>query len=179
MGFIVSHKAFGILKMLMEHVGIACTTVLIRTSLPAFEIKFSFHPITFLVIFSYKPLKVFTLDFPLAFSNPRYFSQSSTILAPIKALMLCFTSDVVFQLKNDDVFCLFIALLKAASYCSKMSNNLWHSSIVAWQKMRLSSTNKRWDRRTPPLLDRTPGKFLASSTFLSIANKPSIQNKNS
>lgn len=45
--FIVSHKVFGILKMLMEYVGIACATVLIRISLPAFEINFFFpshHP---------------------------------------------------------------------------------------------------------------------------------------
>ena len=63
----------------MEYVGIACVTVLIRTSLHALEINFSFHPITFLVIFSCKSLNVFTLDFPLAIGNTRYFSQSSNI----------------------------------------------------------------------------------------------------
>lgn len=176
--FMVSHNDFGISKMPMEYVGIACTIVLIRTFLLAFEINFSFHPITFLVIFSYKSLKVFTLDFPLTIGNPRYFSQSSTILAPIKFLILCFTSTLVFLLKNRDVFYLFVAYPKASSYCSKMVNNRWHSSIVAWQKMRLSSANKRWDRQTPPLLDRTPCKCLASSVFLSIADNPSAQNKN-
>ena len=46
--FIPSHIALGILKMLIEYVGIAWAIVLIRTSLPALEIFFSFHPITLL-----------------------------------------------------------------------------------------------------------------------------------
>ena len=116
--------------MLMEYVGIACSTLLIKISLPAFEINFSLHPITLLVIFSCKALNVFTLDFPLAIGNPRYFSQSSIILSPIIFRMFCFTSVLVFLLKNKNVFCLFIACPEAASYCSRMANNHWHSSIV-------------------------------------------------
>ena len=147
--FIVSHKVFGILKILMEYVGIAYATVLIRISLPTFEINFSFHPINLLVIFSCRSLKVFTLDFLLAIGNPRYFSQSSIILAPIIFRMFCFTSILVFLLKNKVVFCLFIACPQSASYCSKMANNRWHPSVVAWKKMKLLFANKRWDRRTP------------------------------
>ena len=156
----------------------ACAIVLIKVSHPAFEINFSFHPITLFVFFSYKSLNVFTLDFPLAIGNPRYFSQSSIILAPIIFYMFCFTSIFVFLLKNKDVFCLFIACPKAASYCSRMANNHWHSSIVAWQKMKLSSANKMQDRRTPPLLDRIPYKWQAPSVSLIIADNPSTQNKN-
>ena len=38
--------------MLMEYVGISWATDFIKISLPAFDIVFSFHPITFFVILS-------------------------------------------------------------------------------------------------------------------------------
>ena len=62
--FSVSHKAFGILKIPIVYVGMTWATILISISLPTFEIKFSFQPITFFVILSCRPLNIFTFDFP-------------------------------------------------------------------------------------------------------------------
>ena len=95
--------------------GIACATVLIKISLSAFEINFSFHPNTFLFIFSYRALKVFTLDFPATIGNLRYVSQSSITWAPSNPCILAFTSILVFLLKKIEVFCLFIAWPEEAS----------------------------------------------------------------
>ena len=59
-----SHMDLGSLKRLIAYVGIAYATVFIRTSRPAFDINFSFHPNTRLRIFSSNSLKVFSLDLP-------------------------------------------------------------------------------------------------------------------
>ena len=92
----LSQMEVGSLNRLKEYIGIAWATVLIRTSLPAFEIVFSFHPITLLVIFSCKSLKVLTFDLPVAIGSPRYLSHSVITLAPNSCLICSFTSGVVF-----------------------------------------------------------------------------------
>ena len=100
----LSHVDLGNLKMLMAYVGIACAIVLIRTSRPAFEMNFSFHPITHFVIFSCRILKVATFDFPLAIGKPRYLSVCVIILPPNICWINVLTSDFVFLLKNNVVF---------------------------------------------------------------------------
>ena len=100
----LSHVDLGNLKMLMAYVGIACAIVLIRTSRPAFEMNFSFHPITHFVIFSCRSLKVATFDFPLAIGKPRYLSVCVIILPPNICWINVLTSDFVFLLKNNVVF---------------------------------------------------------------------------
>ena len=67
----LSHVDLGNLKMLMAYVGIACATILIRTFQLAFEMNFSFQPISRFVTFSCRSLKVVTFDFPLAIGKPR------------------------------------------------------------------------------------------------------------
>ena len=109
MELMLSQMEDGSLNRLMEYVGIAWATVLIRTSLPAFEIVFSFHPMTLLVIFSCKSLKVLTFDLPVAFGNPRYLSHSVITLAPNSCFICSFTSGFVFLLKKREVYCLLIA----------------------------------------------------------------------
>ena len=128
---ILSQIDFGSLNNLIEYVGIACATILIRISRPALEINFSFHPITCLVIFSWSSLKVFILDLPQVISKPRYFSQSVITLAPSIYWMAFPTFGLVFSLKKSDVFCLLMAWLEAALCFPKRLSNLQHSSIVA------------------------------------------------
>ena len=57
------HRPFGSLNRLIKHVAIACVTVLIRTSLPTFEISFSFQPVTHFSILSQRSLNVLALFF--------------------------------------------------------------------------------------------------------------------
>ena len=97
------HMEFGNLKRLIEYVGIACATVWISISRPAFEMIFSFHPLTLLVIFSSRYLKVLTFNLPLAIGNPRYLSQSVITLAPSNCRIVCLISGIVFLLKNNEV----------------------------------------------------------------------------
>ena len=68
----VSHKVFGIFKIPKEYVGMVWATVLIRISLMAFEMNFSFYPITLLVVCFCRSLNVLTLDFPPTIDSPRY-----------------------------------------------------------------------------------------------------------
>ena len=122
--FILLHMEFGNLKRLMEYVGIACATVWISISRPVFEMNFSFHPLTLLVIFSCSYLKVLTFDLPLAIGNPRYLSQSVITLAPSNCHIVYLISGLVFLLKNNEVFCLLMAWPEVSSYCPKRRNNL-------------------------------------------------------
>ena len=48
-------RFFGSLKRLIEYVDMTCAMDLMRTSLPAFEMVFSFHPVTRLVLWTYSP----------------------------------------------------------------------------------------------------------------------------
>ena len=162
----------------MVYVGIAWAIVLIKISLPALEINFSFHLMTLLVIRSYNSLKVFTFDFPCAFGRPRYFSQSFIILAPNICWMFYFTSSLVFLLKNKAVFCLFITWPDPASYWPRISIRHWHSSTDASQNRKLSSTNNRWDIHTPFGQDNTPRISLFSIALIIFPEKPSTHNKN-
>lgn len=157
--------------MLIEYVGIACASVLIRISHLAFEMNFSFHPITFLVIFSCKFLKVLTFDLPLAIGRPRYLSQCVITLAPNNCCIACLVSGLVFLLKNKEVFCLLICWLDASSYYPNTCNNLRHSPTAAWQNKMLSSAKRRWEMLTPCWLDWIPFSTLCSSAFLNRIDK--------
>lgn len=172
----LSHVDLGNLKMLMAYVRIACATVLIRISRPAFEINFSFHPMTHFVTFSCRSLKVVTFDFPLAIGKPRYFSLCVIILPPNICRINVLTSSVVFLLKNKAIFWQLMAWLEAASYWPKICNSYWHSPIVALQKRRLA--NRRWDMRTPCWLDKIPCSTRVSAAFLNNAERPSTHRRN-
>ena len=161
----------------MEYVGIVCATVLMRISCATFEINFSFHPNTLFVIFSWSSLKVPTFDFPLGIGRPKCFSHSDIIRAPNICWMSFLTSHLVFLLKNNVVFCLFIAWPDAASYLPNRSSNLWHSPTVAWQNNKVSLANKRWEIRTPYWLDNTPLSAQLSLAFLNKADNPSTHKR--
>ena len=139
----MSHRAFGILKIPIVYVGMAWANVLISLSLPTFEMIFSFHPITFLVIYSCRPLNVLTFDLPSVMGKPRNGSQSSIILPPNSAWISAFTESLVFLLKKMDLLCLFIACLEAASYLPRIFSRCCPSYFVAWQKIRLLSANNK------------------------------------
>jgi len=59
----------------MLYVAIAWTTALIRTSFPAWEKIFSFHPLIRLHIRSLMPFNVRVFDFPTTIGRPKYFSN--------------------------------------------------------------------------------------------------------
>lgn len=173
-----SHQVFGILKMPIVYVRIACTTVLISIFHLAFEINFSFHPITHLVIFSLSPLKALTLDFPTTTGKPRYFSQSVMTWTPNIPWMISLTSALVFLLKNRAVLSLFIAWPNALSYCLRMVTSCWHSSIDAWKNSKLSLADSRWEIWSPFLQDRIPYSWFLSFALCSMADIPSTHIRN-
>ena len=105
----------------------ACATVFMNISLPAFEMNFSFHPKTLLEILSCISLKVVVLALPPTIDKPRYFSQSIIILAPSMFLIDSLVSCLAFRLKKREVFCRFMACPEANSYCTKILGNTWHS----------------------------------------------------
>ena len=101
---IVLHKVAGILKMIIEYVGMACATILINTSRPAFKIYFSFHPRTLFFNLFPKVLERVNFWSSLNHWQPKIFSQSFIILPPIKPCISYLTSALVFRLKKIDVF---------------------------------------------------------------------------
>ena len=72
----------GNLNRRIEYVGIACANIFIKTSHPAFDMNFSFHPITHVVIFSSKSLKMSTLDFLVAIEGQGTYHCPSLFLPP-------------------------------------------------------------------------------------------------
>ena len=59
----LSYMDLSNLHRLMEYLGIACATILIKISRPALNMNFSFHLITRFVIFSWRSLKVNTFEY--------------------------------------------------------------------------------------------------------------------
>ena len=113
------------------------------TSLPAFEINFSFHPVTHLAILSWRSLKVLTLFLAPTISNPRYFSNFVTTWASNMARISSLTPGLVLGLKNKAIFCQLIACPEACSYAASMFRRQVHSIGVAGQNNRLLSAKRR------------------------------------
>ena len=174
---IPSHTFLGILKMLIVYVGITWTTILIKTSLPAFEIVFSFHPITLFVILSSSSLKVLTFDFPPTMGSPRYFSQLCMTCAPIKFWISSLSLQLLFGLKNNVVFCLLMAYPHASSYCVSMSSRWQHLLFLASQNSKLSSAKRRWEIQTPPRQEYIPFSLFVFAAFLIKEDSPLAQKR--
>ena len=169
----LSQIDFGSLNKLIEYVGIACTTMLIRTFCPALKMNFSFRPITRLDIFSWSSLRYL----PHAMGKLRYFSQSVITLAPSICWMAFLTSCLVVLLKKIYVFYLLMAWPDAASYFSNSLSKFWHSSTIARQNKRLSLANKRWKMHTPCWLVIIPSILWFAIAFLNRTDNPSAQSK--
>ena len=75
-------------------------------------------------------------------------------------------------------FYLFIAWPEAISYHQRRFVRRWYSSVVAWQKIKLSSANRRWEIHTPFVQDNTPWRLWACISFLINENNPSTHKKN-
>ena len=172
----VTH-GFGSLKRLMAYMGIAYAIVFIRTSRPAFDINFSFHPNTCLRNFSSNYLKVFTLDLPQVIGRPRYLSLLVITLAPICCWINLHISGFMFLLKNKEVFGRLIACPDAASYWPRILNSCWHSPTVALQNSKLSSAKRRWEMHTPFWQDIIPFTTRFSTALFNSVVRPSTHRR--
>jgi hypothetical protein len=65
----------GNLKQLIAYVDMAWITTLIRTSLPAWDNSFSFHPYNLRQTLSLISLKALRFALPIIGGNPKYFSN--------------------------------------------------------------------------------------------------------
>ena len=94
-------------------------------------------------------------------------------------VLLRYNADVAnaFSWVVTEVFYLFIACPNAASYLSRISKRCRHSSIVAWQKMKLSSANNRWEMHTLFVHDRMPCNYCLSVAFLIRKKRYSTHNR--
>ena len=97
---------------------------------------------------------------------------------PRVTLIPCFTSSGIDFLKNKEVLLLFIFCPDASSYTFSMSINLLHSSIVALQKIRLSSTKSRCVSFGPFLQRNYPWMSPCKFAFLIKPFSPSVQRRN-
>ena len=160
------------------YVGIAWTTALINTSLPAFERSFSFQLANFLLSFSLKSLKVFLLFFPTKDSKPKYFSCYWITWTPNLFFILSLIWSGVFLLKNSVVFVRFNYWPEACSKTPKILCMALHSSSVALQKIILSSAKKRCNRQGAPIQTVIPSISPISIDFFIRVESPLAHNKN-
>ena len=123
--------------------GIACTTALIRISLPTCESNFASHPCNFLQTFSFMKLKLAFFLLPAKDDNPRYFSYCLISSTPKACLMCSLVSFEVSLLKKMMVLFRLICWSEQLPYTSSISKILLHSYSVALQKRRLSSKKRR------------------------------------
>jgi len=110
---ICSHKPIGSREQLITYVGIAWTTNLIKTSLPAFDRNFSFQPFSFFHTLSWTKLKTCFLDLPTKAGSPRYFEWHSTTLICIQPWNKILRSSGTFQLKEISDLSKLISCLEA------------------------------------------------------------------
>ena len=133
----------GCLKQLMEYVRIACTTALIRISLPACESNFFSHPCNFLQTLSFIKLKLAFFFLPTKDGNRRYFSYCLIFGTPKACLICCLNPSAVSLLKKMVVLFRLICWPEQLPYISRISKILLHSCSVALQIKRLSSAKRR------------------------------------
>ena len=128
--FSSAHKDFGRRKQLIVWVGIAWTTALIKTSLPAMDRNFSFQLDSLCATLSLSCWKVFLLFRPTKDGKPRYFSCWWIMSAPNLCLTYSWISLGVLGLKKREVFWLQRLLL----------SNLFLG--VSWWMIVLNSVGK-------------------------------------
>ena len=116
-------------KQLIAKVGIACTTILRRTSLLAYDNIFSFHPWIFPHTLSLMKFRLAFLFLPTTARRPKYFSYSLISKTPRKFFMSFFTAMDTVLLKKRVVFSLLIRCPEAFSYNSRISCMAWISLI--------------------------------------------------
>ena len=151
--------------------------VLIKTSLLAFDMFFSFHPITLFNIHSWRSLKVLTFDLPPTIRSPKYFSQLVITCAPNKFWMSSLSLRLVLWLNNCVVLYLLMAWHEASSYRVRISSSWQHSPSFASQNSKLSSANRRWEIRTPPPLHKRIHPLIGGYLLLSWSKKITPQHK--
>ena len=116
---------------------------MIKTSFPALESIFSFHPTSVLPIFSLISLNAFFLFLPTWDGKPRYFPCCLMTCVPNLPFISSWISLRVLRLKNRDILALFSCCLKTFSYAYTTPCKASHSAIDALQKMRLSSAKNK------------------------------------
>ena len=154
--------------------GIAWRMDFMRTSRPAWDKSFSFHPWILWQTLSLVVLKFCFFACPTKKGRPKYFSNWEVIGAPNKSAILLLVCWSVFMLKNSCVLLQFICYLETCSYVARMSKIVWHSLSFAWQKSKLSSTKNRSDTFGPSLHKDTPWSLPLFSTCCIKAWKPSF-----
>ena len=162
----------------MAKVGSAWITALMRTSPPAWEKSFSFHPFNLDQTLSLKKAKLASFPLPTKEGRPRYFLYYFISGTPSKLMMLSWVFGEVALLKNRVVLSLLSFWPEAASYSKRMSWVWLHSWIEALQKRRLSSAKNKWVSLGPFLHMEMP-LICPSKAALSIkACNPSEQRRN-
>ena len=95
------HRVFGSRKQLIVYMGTACAMILIRTSLPPMERRFSFHPTSFLFAFFFFS-KDLCFWFPYDGGQPQILTMPRSCIGPRMSRVLSFKSWGVFGLKNTE-----------------------------------------------------------------------------
>ena len=107
------HRLLGILKQPIVNVGMACRTALIRTSQPAWDKSFSFHPCILCQILSHRKLKLCFFAHPTKEGSPKYFSYWAIAATPSISFILSLALWSVFVLKKSCIFPWLICWLEA------------------------------------------------------------------
>ena len=127
--FMSLQRPTGKRKQLIAKVGIACTMALRRTSFPACDNIFSFHPWIFPHTLSLMKFRLALLFLPTTAGRPKYFSYYLISGTPRKFFMSFFTAMDTVLLKKRVVSSLLIRCPEAFSYNSRISCMAWISLI--------------------------------------------------
>ena len=106
--------------------------------------------------------KCFNKNFPTYFRDEFLFSSHH----PLSNFFL-----------QDGCFLFIDCLAWSCLITPKQMNGCWHSSTVAWQKIKLSLGKRRWEMHTPLRHDKIPCKFCDSFAFLGKFGRPLTQSK--
>lgn len=131
-------------KMLMEYEGMTWRTAFISVSFPTLDKSLAFQLEIWLKILSTEIWKQLDLFFPVTTGRPRYFSKEPFALTLATRVILCFTFECVFLLKNSDVFSLLSNWPEASSYWAKIKIKLLLSMELVLQNNRLWFVKNSW-----------------------------------
>lgn len=158
---------FGILNIDMAYWGIACTTALISTSFLAFEIKFSFHPSSFLFTLAKIHKNTSFFEAPQFEGISKYFPILSISRTRSSAAIFLLNDWGQHEQKEMPDLLRLISCPEARQYSFSIIAKFWHSFTFPSRKKIESSAKRRCDNVGQNLLSLIPLKSLLGLPFSS------------
>lgn len=160
------------------NIKIARATTLRSTSFSPWDKNFPFQIWRCCQSFILISEKAFFFERPIMGGRSIYFSYCLVSIQPYKIEILFLPESPTFLLKIILVLSIFMQCQEACAYSSRIFRRLFEVSILALQKLRLSSPKSKWFIVGAPLQTCIPMRLLSSIARFNRLTYPSVHRRN-